>query len=128
MHLEYPAGQMVVIDFAGDKMCYTDRATGEVIFCPVLIAILPYSGLFFVMALADASLIHTMEALNVCFCFFGGVPQALKTDNMKQIVTRPSRYEPVFTEAFTQWAQHYNIAISTARVAKPKVKPLWKTK
>jgi transposase len=122
MHLEYQAGQLVMIDFAGDKMCYTDRATGEVIFCPVLIAVLPYSGLVFVIALTDASLIHTMEALNLCFCFFGGVPQALKTDNMKQIVTRPSRYEPVFTEAFVQWAQHYNIAITTARVAKPKDK------
>jgi transposase len=41
---------------------------------------------------------------------------------MKQIVTRPSRYEPVFTEAFMQWAQHYNIAITTARVARPKDK------
>jgi transposase len=122
MHLEYQPGQLVMIDFAGDKMCYTDQATGEVIFCPVLIAALPYSGLSFVKALADASLIHTMEALNLCFCFFGGVPQALKTDNMKQIVTRPSRYEPVFTEAFMQWAQHYNIAITTARVARPKDK------
>lgn len=122
MHLEYQAGQMVMIDFAGDKMYYTDRATGEVISCPVLIAVLPYSGFSFATALPDASLIQTMAALNECFGLFTGVPQALKTDNMKQIVTRPSRYEPVFTEAFTQWAQHYNIAITTARVAKPKDK------
>lgn len=122
MHLEYPPGQMVMIDFAGDKMCYTDRATGELISCPVLIAVLPYSGLGFAKALPDASLNQTMAALNECFHFFTGVPQTLKTDNMKQIVTRPSRYEPVFTEAFTQWAQHYNIAITTARVAKPKDK------
>lgn len=122
MHLEYQAGQMVMIDFAGDKMCYTERATGEVIFCPVLIAVLPYSGLSFAKALPAASLTQTMAALNECFNFFTGVPEMLKTDNMKQIVTRPSRYEPVFTEAFTQWSQHYNITLTTARVAKPKDK------
>lgn len=117
----HPA-ELVMIDFAGDPLSYTDRATGEVIDCAVLVAVLPYSGYSFVKALSNATLVQTMAALNECFSFFGGVPHGLKTDNMRQIVTKPSRYEPVFTEAFNQWAQHYNIALSTTRIAKPKDK------
>lgn len=122
MRLSYPPGEMVMIDFAGDQLAYTDRSTGEVISCPVLVCVLPYSGYSFVKALPNASLIQLMNALNDCLSFLGGVPHSLKTDNMKQIVVKTSRYEPTFTEAFNQWAQHYNIAITAARVAKPKDK------
>lgn len=122
MHFDYRPAELVMIDFAGDPLYYTDRSTGEMISCPVLVCVLPHSGYSFVKALPNATLVQTMAALNECFAFFGGVPHCLKTDNMKQIVTRPYRYEPTFTEAFNQWAQHYNIGLTTARVAKPRDK------
>src|SRR5674476_1695787 len=56
MHLVHAPGAMVMVDFAGDKMSYVDRSTGEVIFCPVLIAVLPFSKYTFAMALPDASI------------------------------------------------------------------------
>ncbi len=122
MHFDYKPGEVMMVDFAGDKISYTDKSTGEVIDCPVLVCVLPYSGFSFVAALPNASIPQLVKALNHCIVFFGGVPFTFKTDNMKQIVYKSCRYEPVFSEVMQQWAVHYNIDLVTARVAKPKDK------
>lgn len=122
MHLVHAPAAMVMVDFAGDKMSYVDRSTGEIFLCPVLVCVLPFSKYTFAMALADATIPQVIKALNSCLQYFAGVPLSLKTDNMKQVVTKSCRYEPVFTEALQQWAMHYNIALLATRVAKPKDK------
>lgn len=122
MHLVHAPGAMVMVDFAGDKMSYVERSTGELILCPVLICVLPFSKYTFAMALVDATIPQVIKALNGCLLYFGGVPLSLKTDNMKQVVTKSCRYEPVFTGALQQWALHYNITLLATRVAKPKDK------
>ena len=122
MHLVHTPGAMVMADFAGDKMSYVDRSTGEIIFCPVFIAVLPFSKYTFAMALPDAGIPQVIKALNACMAYFGGVPLSLKTDNMKQVVTKSCRYEPLFSEALQQWALHYNITLLATRIAKPKDK------
>jgi transposase len=103
-------------------MNYVDRSTGEVIVCPVLLAVLPFSKYTFAMALPDATIPQVVKALNACLHYFGGVPLSLKTDNMKQVVTKSCRYEPLFSEALQQWSLHYNITLLATRVAKPKDK------
>lgn len=122
MHLVHQPGAMVMVDFAGDKMSYIDRSTGELIFCPVLVCVLPFSKYTHIMALPDATIPSVIKALNNCLYYFGGVPLSLKTDNMKQVVSKSCRYEPVFTQALQQWATHYNITLLATRVAKPKDK------
>lgn len=122
MHLIHRPGEMVMVDFAGDKMHYVEASSGAMIHCPVLIAVLPYSKYSFAMALPDATIPQVIKALNACLTYFGGVPLTLKTDNMKQVVTKSCRYEPVFSEALQQWALHYNITLLATRVAKPKDK------
>ena len=122
MHLVHAPAAMMMVDFAGDKMSYVDRSTGEVIFCPVLVAVLPYSKYTFAIALADASIPQVIKALNACLAYFGGTPLSLKTDNMKQVVTKSCRYEPLFSEVLQQWSLHYNITLLATRVAKPKDK------
>jgi transposase len=122
MHLVHAPGAMVMADFAGDKMSYVDRSTGEIIYCPVLVLVLPFSKYTFTMALPNASIPQVIKALNACMAYFGGVPLSLKTDNMRQVVTKSCRYEPLFSEALQQWALHYNITLLTTRVAKPKDK------
>lgn len=42
---------------------------------------------------------------------------------MKQWVVKPSRYEPKFNDLIEQWGNHYHIALSVARVRKPRDKP-----
>ena len=121
-HLVHTPAAMVMVDFAGGKMSYVDHASGEVIFCPVLVAVLPFSKYTFVMALVDATIPQVIKALNACLAYFGGVPLCLKSDNMKQVVIKSCRYEPLFSEALQQWSLHYNITLLATRVRRPKDK------
>ncbi len=122
MHLTHNAAEMVMVDFAGDKMSYVNKATGELIACPVLLCVLPYSKYTFAMALPDATIPQVIKALNSCLQYFGGIPLILKTDNMKQVVIKSCRYEPLFSEVLQQWSSHNNITLLATRVAKPKDK------
>lgn len=122
MHLVHTPAAMVMVDFAGDKMSYVDHSTGEIVYCPVLVCVLPFSKYTFAMALADATIPQVIKALNTCLQYFGGVPLSLKTDNMKQVVTKSCRYEPLFTEVLGQWALHNNLTLLATRIAKPKDK------
>jgi transposase len=122
MHFEYSPAEQMMIDFAGDKLYYTDRSSRELIAYQVLVCVLPFSGYSFVIALPDATLPQLVKGLNACLAFFGGVPLTLKCDNMKQVVTRSCRYEPVFTDMMNAWALHNNIRLVAARVRKPRDK------
>jgi transposase len=123
MHLEHKPGEKAEIDFAGGKMSYVNQSTGEVIDCPILVAVLPYSGYTYAQALPDASQNYLIPALGQCLEYFQGVPQCVVTDNMKQMVKKTSRYEPSFTDLAEQWSLHYNTTLLATRPARPKDKP-----
>lgn len=122
MHLEHKPGQKAEIDFAGKMLSYVDKHTGEVIFCPVLVAVLPYSKYTYVEALPNAGVEQLVSALNRCMQYFGGVPHHVVSDNMKQVVKASNRYEPSFTELAEQWSVHFNTTLLAARVARPRDK------
>lgn len=122
MHFNHKPGEVVQIDFAGSKLCYVDKQSGEVIECPVLIAVLPFSGYAYVRALTNATLPQVVDALNLMLEFFGGVPLNAMSDNMRQWVTRTCRYEPTLPEMLEQWALHNHIGILSTRPVKPKDK------
>lgn len=122
MYFEYQPGDLLLADFAGDMFSYIDRDSGEVIHCPVLVCVLPFSGYSYVAAIANASFPQLVKALNECLAYLGGVPANFKSDNMKQIVYKSCRYEPVFTDMIQQWALHNNIGLQAARVRKPRDK------
>lgn len=122
MHLEHKPGERAEFDFAGGKMSYINPETGEVIECPIFVSVLPYSGYSFALALPDATQKNLMPALDKCMEYFQGVPASVLTDNMKQVVKKTSRYEPLFTDLADQWSLHYNTSLLAARPAKPKDK------
>ncbi len=101
---------------------YLDTDSGELIACPVLVAVWPFSGYSYVEALINASLPQVLRALNNALGYFGGVPLSVKSDNMKQWVVRSNRYEPKFADMLEQWANHNNIALLATRPAKPRDK------
>lgn len=123
MHFQHDPGKLMEVDFAGAPLHYVDASSGEMIACPVFVAVLPFSGYSYVEALPDARLEQVVKALNNALDFFGGVPLSAKSDNMKQWVTKSCKYEPVFTEMLEQWSNHNNIALLAARPYKPKDKP-----
>lgn len=122
-HNTYVAGELFEIDFAGSKMSYVERTTGEIIECPVLVCTLPYSSYSYVEPLGSSRMGHLVPALNRSVEYLGGVPKVTLTDNMKQVVTQANRYEPSFTLLAEQWSVHYNTCLKATRPAKPKDKP-----
>jgi transposase len=123
MHFEHRPGEFMQVDFAGAPRSYINRDTGEIIICPVLVCVLPYSGKMYVEALPRATSEHLFAALGRCMTYLGGIPRNILFDNLKQVVAKSNRYEPSFSELAQQWSLHYGTNFVTARVGKPKDKP-----
>jgi transposase len=119
-HMTYEPGALMMVDFAGDKISYIDRSTGALVDCPVFVCVLPYSGYSYALALPDEKTPNVVKGLNGSVAYFEGVPLGVKCDNMRTAVVKSSKYEPLFTEVFEQWALHNNIALFAARPRKPK--------
>lgn len=124
MHLEHKAAETIMIDFAGKKLSYMDPHTAEVIECNVFIAVLPHSGLIFCKAVHSQNTYDFIDCINATLKFYGGVTQTILCDNLKTAVTRPSRYEPVFTDACWQLSEHYDTTFSATRPYKPRDKAM----
>ena len=124
MHLEYEPADMIMIDFAGKKLHYTDMSTGELIKCEVFVAILPFSGLIFCKAVHSQQTSDFMECINSMLKYYGGAPSTILCDNLKTAVTRPDRYEPVFTDVCDQLSEHYSTTFSATRPYRPRDKAL----
>jgi transposase len=123
LHITHLPGERYEFDFAGQPLTYFDPIKNVEVICPVLVCTLPFSGFSYVEPLASARQVHLIPALNRAVGYLGGAPRFMVTDNMAQVVTQSSRYEPTFTELAEQWSVHYNTAIKAVRVKKPKDKP-----
>ena len=62
MHFVHYPAKLMEVDFAGDMLHYVDSSSGELIACPVFVAILPFSGYGYVEALPDARLTQVVRA------------------------------------------------------------------
>ena len=122
MHFVHRPAESLQIDFAGSKLGYVDRTTGEWITCEVLVCVMPYSHFLYVEALPSQKQEYFIAGLGRCLGFLGGVPWSMKVDNMRTAVLKSNRYEPVFTEAMQYFAEHYGTTVLAARVGKPRDK------
>jgi len=124
MHLEYQAADMIMIDFAGKKQRYVDTQTGELIQCQVFVAILPFSGLIYCQAVHSQQTPDFINCINGMLIYYAGVPATILCDNLKTAVTRPSKYEPVFTDVCYQLGEHYQTTFSATRPYSPRDKAM----
>lgn len=124
MHLEHIPGQEMMIDFAGDKFCFIDTETGELVACEVFVATLPFSGLTFCVAVYRQRTQDVLYCIGEAVRYFGRISKIVLGDNMKTLVTRTDRYEPDFTELCHQLSQHYGNVFQAARPAKPRDKAM----
>lgn len=122
MHFTHRPAEQLQVDFAGDKLGYVDRSTGEWIACEVLVCALPYSHYIYAEALRSQKQEDFINGLRHALEYIGGVPQSIKCDNMRTAVVQSNRYEPQFTEAMEYMAAHYGTTILAARVRKPRDK------
>ena len=124
MHLEYVPAEQIMVDFAGKKYPYTDPESGEMFYCEVFVATLPYSGLVFCMAVSSQKTADFLEACNRMLYYVGGSTQTVLCDNLRTAVKRSDRYEPVFTDLCYQLSDHYGTTFSATRPARPRDKAM----
>ncbi|VAW22824.1 Mobile element protein [hydrothermal vent metagenome] len=124
MHIEHKAGDKLYVDYAGKKLSFIDRATGEIKEAEVFVATLGASQLTYVEATISQSLPDFLHSLQGAFHYFGGVTSAVVPDNLKAAVAKSNKYEPTITERLAGFASHYGTTTYPARVRKPKDKAL----
>lgn len=124
MKLEHIAGKEMFIDYAGKKLQIVDKNTGEVIPVEVFVAILPNSQYTYVEACMSQKREDLISATENALHFYGGVPKAIVSDNLKSAVTRSSKYEAQINHSFKDFARHYNCVINPTRSYSPQDKAL----
>ena len=124
MHFTHKAGDKLFIDFTGKKLSIVDRHTGELQDLEVFVCVLGSSQYTYVEACASQKLEDFMRCAENALWFYGGVPRALVTDNLRSAVTKSSRYEPKVNDTFADFAEHYETAVLPTRAYKPRDKAI----
>lgn len=124
MKLDHIAGEKMFIDFAGKKLHVTEKETGEFTAVEVFVAILPCSHYTYVRACMSQKRDDLISCCADALRFFGGVPRAIISDNLKSAVNRASKYEADINRSFKDFARHYNCVINPTRAYSPQDKAL----
>lgn len=124
MKLEHEAGKEMFIDFAGSKLQITDKQTGELIPVEVFVSILPSSQYTYAEACMSQKREDLIDCIGNALSFYGGVPKAIVSDNLKSAVTRANKYEPDINRSLKDMANHYNCVINPTRSYSPQDKAL----
>jgi transposase len=124
MHMEHKSGDKMYVDYTGDKLSYVDKATGEIIQTEVFVAILGASQLTYVEASMTQRKEEFISSCENSLHYFGGMPLAIVTDNLKSAVIKSDRYEPTLNEMFRDFVEHYHMTALPAGPYKPKHKAL----
>jgi transposase len=124
LYHERKAGEVMETDWMGDTLeCMVDSATGELTKAHFFVATLGYSHYPYVEAFPNEQEPNWIRAHMNALAYYGGVPRIIIPDNCKVAVKTPKYYEPVINSAYWELAQHYEVAITPARVRKPQDKP-----
>jgi transposase len=122
MHIEHTAGEEMMVDWAGQKMYYTEPTTGEKRAAYIFVAVLPASAYPFVYAYSNTKLQNWIDAHVKAYEHFKGVPTVTISDNDKSAVITPDLFDPVLNRSYYDMAKHYGTTLVPARVAHPKDK------
>ena len=124
MKLTHLSGETMMIDFAGKHLYLTDKETGKQIPVEIYVSILPYSQYTYVQAVMSQKREDLLECIMGSFEYYGGVTQAIISDNLKSAVSRSSKYEPQINKSLKELAAHYNCVVNPARAYSPQDKAL----
>lgn len=123
-HFEHKAGEKIYVDYTGSKLHIVDKYTGEIKPVEVLVVLLGYSQYTYVEATISQKKEDFIAGIENALRYYGGVPSAIVTDNLKSAVTKSCKYEPQLNETFESFATHYNTVVLPTRAYKPKDKAL----
>lgn len=104
-------------------MSYTEPDTGERITAYLFVAVMPYSQISYVEAVASMDEKAWLSCHVNMFRFFGGTPIKVVCDNLKTGVTsHPKRGEIIRNEAYLSLGGYYSTTIHANRRQKTKQK------
>ncbi len=121
-HWDHHPAEFIQADFAGDRLFYVNKQTGELIACQTFVAVLPFSGLTFCYCVPSQKTQDFAICIREMLKYFGGVPMTILVDNFKTAVKKADRYEPSFTRLCHQLSEHYYTTFSATRPASPSDK------
>lgn len=122
MRFNHKAGQKMFEDFSGDRPHYTDPLTGEKVETELFVSALGASSYIFACAVDDQKVENFIKSNIRAFEYYGGCPEYLVPDNLKSGVKSACYYDPEINRTFADMAEHYDVAVLPARVARPKDK------
>jgi len=124
MHFNHKAADKLFIDFTGKKLHLVDEHTGEIKELEVFVSVLGSSQLTYAEACESQKKEDFIRCMENALWYYGGVPRALVTDNLKAAVTKSHRYEPVLNPTFEDFAAHYETTVLPCRAYKPRDKAI----
>ena len=124
MHIEYKAGEAMLVDWAGDKLEVINGNTGKPWALELFVAILGASQLTYVEVRESQQEADWIRANEGALRYFGGSTEALIPDNTKTAVARSDPYEPGLNPVFEEFALHYGLVVMPTRVRRPRDKAL----
>lgn len=122
MHLEHKPGEIMEVDWAGQKVHIIDTDTGELIKISIFVSVLPYSGYAYVEGFLSQNQENWTTAHVNAYNYFGGVTRILVPDNLKTGVIKNTADETIINKTYLELAEHYGTAIIPARPRSPKDK------
>ena len=122
--LIHKVGDKLYVDYTGKKLQITNKQTGELTEVEVFVGILPASQYTYVEATGSQKKQDFISSMNRCLEYFGGVPKAIVTDNLRSAVSKSSKYEAVLNRSLKSLAVHYNTSINPTRAYSPQDKAL----
>lgn len=111
-------GQVLEVDFL-DLGEFKQIGSGEIRKMYALLCTASYSRHQFVWPCLTQTQDDVIDGLEGAWDFFGGVFPVLLPDNLKAVVSKADRIEPVFAESFLEYAQSRKFEIDPARVRTP---------
>lgn len=124
IHRFFEPGERCEVDYAGDKLSWIDRETGEISEAVVFVGILGYSQKIYAEATVDQKGDNFVRSHVRMYKFYGGVPRISVPDCLKQGVSRCHRYDPEINRSYRAMAKDLGTVIVPARPRKPKDKAL----
>lgn len=120
----YKPGEKLMVDFAGDKLSYTDPETGEMVKAEVFVGCMPFSDYIYVVCVPSQRTEDFVHAIRMCLEHMGGVPPIITPDNLKAAVIRSDRHEPDINSALRDMGNHYGFVVMPCDPGEPTQKAL----
>lgn len=118
--LEFPPGEEAQVDYGQGAL--TNDGSGKYRRPRLFVMTLKYSGRSFRKTVWKSGKEVWAKLHEEAFRYFGGCPQYVVLDNLKEGVLKPDIYEPEMNPVYESMLKHYGVISDTARVRDPNRK------